>query len=188
MSDVEAGVNPVCGRPRMLPAVRTDVTRDLRIELLIHILDEAFDRAGWHGPTLSNALRGVTAADAAWRPRPDRHSVWGLALHAAYWKYVVRRRLTGASRGSFPRKPSNFPAPPERPDDSAWAEDLTLLRGEHQRLREAVAAFPPSALDQKPAKSKWTNAAHIYGVAAHDAYHAGQIQLLKRLRRRPPDR
>ena len=164
------------------------MARDPRIELLIHILDEAFDRAGWHGPTLFSALKGVTAADAAWRPHPDRHSVWELALHAAYWKYVVRRRLTGAPRGSFPRKPSNFPALPERSDDPAWADDLTLLRGEHHRLREAVAAFPPSALDEKPAKSKWTNAAHIYGVAAHDVYHAGQIQLLKRLRQSSPSR
>ncbi|MGH7129787.1 MAG: DinB family protein [Planctomycetaceae bacterium] len=151
-------------------------------ELLIRILDEAFDRAGWHGPTLLNALRGVSAADAVWRPAPERHSIWELALHTAYWKYVVRRRLIGAPRGSFPRKPSNFPALPESPDDAAWAADVALLREEHQRLREAITTFPPLALDTKPAKSKWTNAAHIYGVAAHDVYHAGQIQLLKRLR------
>jgi hypothetical protein len=161
---------------------------DSRIDLLIHILDEAFAHAGWHGPTLLNALRGVTAQEARWTPHPDRHSVWALALHTAYWKYTVRRRLTGAPRGSFPRKPSNFPALPERPDDTAWANDVALLREEHQRLREAVAAFPPSALDDRTTKSKWTNAAHIYGVAAHDAYHAGQIMLLKRLRTTAPRR
>jgi hypothetical protein len=77
---------------------------------------------------------------------------------------------------------------PERPDDTAWVEDVALLRDEHRRLCEAVAAFPPTALEEKPQKSKWTNAAHIYGVAAHDAYHAGQIQLLKRLRQRPRNR
>jgi hypothetical protein len=77
---------------------------------------------------------------------------------------------------------------PERPDDTAWANDVALLREEHQRLREAVAAFPPSALDDRTTKSKWTNAAHIYGVAAHDAYHAGQIMLLKRLRTTAPRR
>ncbi|MGH7507783.1 MAG: DinB family protein, partial [Longimicrobiales bacterium] len=116
-------------------------------ELLIRILDEAFDRAGWHGPTLLNALRGVSAADAVWRPAPERHSIWELALHTAYWKYVVRRRLIGAPRGSFPRKPSNFPALPESPDDAAWAADVALLREEHQRLREAVMTFPLSALN-----------------------------------------
>ena len=151
-------------------------------ELLIRILDESFGRAGWHGPTLMNALRGVRAADAVWKPSPERHSVWELALHAAYWKYAVRRRLTAAPRGSFPRKPSNFPALPEQPDDACWAADVALLREEHARLREVVSNLPARALDTKPAKSKWTNAAHIYGVAAHDVYHAGQIQLLKRLR------
>lgn len=167
------------------PRRGTRVPADARLALLIEALNNAFDRAGWHGPTLLNALKDVDAEAAQWRPAPDRHSIWELALHTAYWKYVVRRRLAGAPRGSFPRKPSNFPALPERPDDSAWVDDVALLRAEHQRLCEAVAAFPPSALEERPQKSKWTNAAHIYGVAAHDAYHAGQIQLLKRLRQKP---
>ena len=39
----------------------------------------------------------------------------------------------------------------------------------------------PSELDVIPAGSKTSNLALIAGVAAHDLYHAGQIQLLKRL-------
>ncbi|NUQ50463.1 MAG: ATP-binding cassette domain-containing protein, partial [Phycisphaerae bacterium] len=31
-----------------------------------------------------------------------------IALHAAYWKYVTRRRLRGDKRGSFPLKGSNW--------------------------------------------------------------------------------
>jgi hypothetical protein len=32
-----------------------------------------------------------------------------------------------------------------------------------------------------PSNSKFSNFALISGIAAHDLYHAGQIQLLKRL-------
>ena len=66
---------------------------DPRIDLLLEILDQAFDRKGWHGTTLRGALRGMTAEAALWRPAPGRHNIWELAVHAAYWKYVVRRRL-----------------------------------------------------------------------------------------------
>ena len=46
-----------------------------------------------------------------------------------------------------------------------------------------IARFPPSRLGAHGWRSRWSNAAHIYGIASHDLYHAGQIQLLKRLYR-----
>src|SRR5437879_1186142 len=39
-------------------------------EFLLTLLDEAFDKRSWHGPNLRGAIRGVTAEQAAWRPRP----------------------------------------------------------------------------------------------------------------------
>ena len=63
--------------------------------VLLAIFDEAFDRKTWHGPNLWQSLKGVTAKQAAWRPAPNRHNIWEETLHAAYWKYAVRRRLQG---------------------------------------------------------------------------------------------
>jgi hypothetical protein len=154
---------------------------DPRIALLLANIDQAFDRKAWHGTTLRGSLRGVATAQARWRPSPRRHSVWDLALHAAYWKYVTRRALTGERRGSFPRPGSNWPRPPRRASDAAWAADVALLVEEHRLLRDAVAAFSAARLDRRPAGAKWTFAELIAGVAAHDIYHTGQIQLLKRL-------
>ncbi len=36
------------------------------IELLLGLLDEAFDKKAWHGPNLRGALRRVTARAAAY--------------------------------------------------------------------------------------------------------------------------
>lgn len=148
---------------------------------LIHSLDEAFAGPAWHGPALRGALQGVTPAEALWRPSPDRHCIWELALHAAYWKYVARRRIAGGPRGAFSRKGSNFPRLPDPGDAAAWQADLDLLEEEHARLRDVVASLRPSDLDRKPGTARWTVADTIRGVALHDIYHAGQIQLLKRL-------
>jgi hypothetical protein len=71
---------------------------------LLASLEEAFDRRSWHGTNLRGAIRGLSLDQAAWRPGPARHNIWELVLHAAYWKYAVRRRLTGDKRGTFPLK------------------------------------------------------------------------------------
>ncbi len=145
------------------------------MDQLLAALDEAFDRKSWHGTNLRGSIRGLSAAQAAWRPCPGRHSIWELVVHAAYWKYVVRRKLTGAKRGSFPEPGSNWFARSGPPLESDWKKDVALLAAEHNLLRQAIAALGPS--DLKDLKKLML----IRGVAAHDLYHAGQIQLLKRL-------
>jgi uncharacterized damage-inducible protein DinB len=155
------------------------------IPLLVQAIQPPRGRAGWHGgPTPAGALRGVGAEEAWWRPAPRRKSVWTLALHIAYWKYAVRRLLEGDERGGFPRAPSNWPQPPDQPDPGQWAEDVALLKAEHARLVEAAAAITPGQLRRRPPSSRrWTYGDLIVGIALHDAYHTGQIQLVKRLYR-----
>jgi DinB family protein len=149
--------------------------------LLLEILDQAFDQKSWHGTTLRGSLRGLTPAAALWRPAANRHNIWELALHTAYWKYAVRRRLAGEAIGSFDRKPNNWPDVPDPADARAWKRDVKLLEAEHRRLRETVGSLTPAQLARRSPKGVWTNAEEIHGVAAHDLYHSGQIQLIKRL-------
>ena len=151
------------------------------LALLLRIVDEAYERKAWHGPNLRGLLRGVAVEEAAWRPGPDRHNIWELAVHAAYWKYANRRRLTGEKRGSFPYKGSNWFARPDSPTEKAWRADLRLLDDEHRRLREAIARIPARRLSQRSAGSRHRVDTLAYGIAAHDVYHAGQVQLVKRL-------
>jgi hypothetical protein len=151
------------------------------VELLVRLLDQAYDRKSWHGPNLRGSIRGLDPAVAAWRPAPGRHCIWEIVVHAAYWKYIVRRRLLGEKRGSFPLAGSNWFPRPVTVSAAAWAEDVALLEQTHRNLRAAVAGLAPADLAVTPAGSKVSNLDLIGGVAAHDVYHAGQIQVLKRL-------
>ena len=69
--------------------------------ILLRMIDEAFDHKSWHGTNLRRAIRGLTLSEVAWRPEGRRHNVWEIVVHAAYWKYTVRRRLLGKSGGPF---------------------------------------------------------------------------------------
>jgi hypothetical protein len=154
---------------------------DAALTQLLFLLDTAYDRVSWHGPNLRGSLRGVSLRQAAWRPAAGRHNIWELAVHAAYWKYAACRRLTGAKRGSFPLAGSNFLTRPTEKTPRAWRADLDLLDDMHRTLRAAVAALPANVLDLPSTQRGVTRRALLTGVAAHDLYHAGQIQLLKRI-------
>ncbi|HXK09871.1 MAG TPA: DinB family protein [Vicinamibacteria bacterium] len=159
------------------------MTRNPAIASLLSQLDEAFDRRSWHGTNLRGSLRGMGAAKASARPAPGRHSAWEVAVHAAYWKYAAWRRLTGEKRGSFARAGSNWFPSPAPATDAAWRKDVALLVGYHRQLRDAVARLSDDDLDRRVPGGKETVGRLVRGIAAHDLYHAGQIQLIKRLAR-----
>lgn len=145
--------------------------------MLLALIDEAFEKRAWHGPNLRGILRGVTAAEAAWRPAPGRHNIWELTVHAAYWKYTVRRRITGEKRGSFTLHGSNwFTRPDADSSEKAWKRDVALLVAEHKQMRTVIDNYLRNT--RKPTDKMLFQ---IRGIAMHDLYHAGQIQILKRL-------
>lgn len=157
------------------------MTQSREVRQLLEILDHAYDRRSWHGTNLRGSIRGVSPAQAVWRPAPGRHNIWDIAVHCAYWKYAVRRRLTDGARGSFPLKGSNWFQCPDGASERSWRQDIALLDHMHRLLREAVANLYARDLAREAKGSATSNFVLVSGIAAHDLYHAGQIQLLKRL-------
>jgi len=156
------------------------------VSFALSVIDCAYNRQSWHGTNLRGSLRGLSVTDAARRPTRSRHNIWELVVHCAYWKYVVRRRLTGEKRGSFPLAGSNFFERPLRGASRTelalqWKDDLALLDDMHYQLRAVVAALPESKLRQAGSARRPTPMWLVQGIAAHDLYHAGQIQLIKKL-------
>ena len=150
-----------------------------RVALLVRSLDQAFDRKSWHGTNLKGSLRGLPFDQAIWRPARGRHNIWELTVHAAYWKYAVRRRVTGEKRGSFTVRGSNWFTRPDGLTEADWRREVDLLSEEHRALRDAVSALSDAVLDRK--SGEYDLSGLITGAIAHDLYHAGQIQLIKKL-------
>ncbi len=61
-------------------------TQTVQRELLLRLLDEGYDKTGWMDVCLRSTLRQVSAKEAAWPPRPGRHSIAEIVLHIAYYK------------------------------------------------------------------------------------------------------
>ncbi|MFZ0638365.1 MAG: DinB family protein [Candidatus Acidiferrales bacterium] len=153
---------------------------------LLALIEEGFQKAAWHGPNLRSALRGVRAEEAAWRPGKNRHNIWEIAVHAAYWKYAVTRRIAGSKKREFAEKGGNWFARGEKKMSKAeaqksWARDLALLAKTHKELRSTIASVRDGALDRPCRSSHQTVRRNLVGIAMHDVYHAGQIQVLRKL-------
>lgn len=151
-------------------------------EVILQLLRESFEGPAWHGPSVRDALRGVDHELAGWRPAPDRHSIWELTLHLAALRHRVRRRIRPDSTGRFPRRmaASWWATLPLERSAAAWRADVALLRDEHEQLITVVTALRRTEL-AAPLTGGRSIAEQLMGTALHDAYHAGQMVLLRRL-------
>ena len=141
-------------------------------DVLIQLLDLAFDKRSWHGANLMSAIRGVRAEQAR-RRIGGRKTIWEQLLHAAYWKNVVITKISGQS--AWERKGSNWVKMPSPGNEKQWKEDVEMLKGLHRRLSEVVEKRGGKLSE----KEVWL----VQGGAFHDIYHAGQIKLLRRTMR-----
>ena len=149
--------------------------------LLLRLIEQGFDKTAWHGPNLQSAIRRLRPELAAWRPRPGGHHIAEVVLHCAYWKYATRRRIRSDKRGSFPPKGSNWFATPATLTAQLRRESIDPPAGGHRARREAIADSPQLTVPPLPGGRTADPADHVFGVACHDIYHAGQIQTIKAL-------
>ena len=152
------------------------------IDVIADELERAYDGDPWHGSSVTRILSGVTAAQAAARPLPAAHSIWELVFHMTGWVREVHRRMGGAKAGDPPE--GDFP-PVTDPRPEAWAAALTDLGLAHRELIAAVRRLAPSDLNglagrATPNAPRIPHRNMLHGLAQHDAYHAGQIALLKK--------
>ena len=160
----------------------------------------------WHGPSTRAVLEGITAREAAERPIPNAHTIWEIVLHLTVWAREVRRRVLGGEaalpeEGDWPDAPGSphpvetggaSAAPVSAPTAGVWAASLADLAVAHATLLAALDGFPGGKLDERygvrrdlPLGTGTTYGAMLYGVALHDAYHTGQIAILKKAMKQP---
>jgi uncharacterized damage-inducible protein DinB len=140
-------------------------------------VERAFKGDAWHGPSVLNALRDVTAERAHKKPLKGVHSIWEIVLHIAAWHQAVTQRLEGYVV-SLTRE-EDWP-PVEDRDESTWRSALELLNESYENLLKKVSSLPDSDLDKTAPGRNHSVYVMLHGIIQHDLYHAGQIAILKK--------
>lgn len=152
---------------------------------LIDQLRRAHDGDPWHGSPVTEILNGVTCDQAARRPPNGAHSIWALVLHMTSWRNEVARRATG--------EPAATPAGGDYPDvgeptAARWRAALAALNASHanlvtivRRLSDEDLLKPTNDPRNRPLGTGVSYYELLHGIVQHDAYHAGQIAILKKV-------
>ena len=158
---------------------------ETEIERIVDELEREHGGDAWHGTPLRQILAGIDHTNAMARPHDGVQTIWELVLHMTAWKNEVRRRVGGAPAGS-PAE-GDWPAPPATPGAQAWYEAVDALEDAHRALVAAVARLGEAQLfapTNDPRERETGQGVSCYvllhGIAQHDAYHSGQIALLKK--------
>lgn len=148
------------------------------IERIREQLKRNHEGEAWYGPSVRQALDGISAVEAATRPLAAGHTIFELVLHMIAWRNVARRRLEGERVDSLPDK-EDFPQVVASGDE-AWKQALARLDDSFTRLDEAISRFDEGRLQDCLPERGRSYYTMLHGVIQHDVYHAGQIQLLRK--------
>ncbi len=141
------------------------------------VLQEGYGPGAWHGADLKAALTEVTPALAFWRPAPGRHNIAEIALHHAYCIRAVRSQISGVAPEPFVREGDDW-FELENEQAMRWAEVQSTVESEQSRLAALVAQIEGGVSSPLADADRFNLE---LGITCHAIYHAGQIQLIKRL-------
>lgn len=145
---------------------------------LNRILDEGYGPGAWYGSDLKAAVADVTPATAFKRPAIGRHNIAEVALHHAYWAGQIQSKLTGDAAAAFPLTGEDWF---ELNDEKAlpWKKVVATLDAAQERLAKTVKALAGGKATSPLSEQQVAD--FVVGITGHAAYHAGQIQLIKKL-------
>lgn len=148
-----------------------------RVADVLAALAGAFERKGWHGPTVRKSLARITAREASLKPAGAHHSIHQLVDHIQYWEEAGLRYATTRDKPKRTRRDWGRPT-------LSLVESLGRMERTHRDLVAAVSLLSDEDLERPIGtweSGKVPLSRVLHGVAAHDAYHAGQIRLLRTL-------
>ena len=154
------------------------------VERLRRELDATLEGDPWYGLAVSRILEGIDASRAAAHPITGAHSIWELVAHMTAWVNETNRRLGGGTHGNPVE--GDWPAVASTTPDS-WTAACSALRQAHVDLARTLMAIDDPDLRRQIAGNQVDAAGQpvtfyqtVVGLLQHDAYHAGQIALLKK--------
>lgn len=153
------------------------------------------DHADWHTP-LADALKGLSAAQALWRPAPGLYNIWELVNHVTVWKVEAARWLRGLPRREelFKSEAAGWPPAPAEASvdtspeadtggagDAEWQQTLAALRAAQEDLTAALEMADTTPVPPDTPHLLPRGLGFAAGTPSHDSYHGAQIILLRKL-------
>ena len=148
-------------------------------ERIEELFKDLFEGDPWLDVNIVSTLEGIDAGLAARRIAEGRNTIWEIVNHITSWRQNILERI----RGNFiPAPEHNFILPVKDPSEEAWQNDIAKLKATQVEWEQALKGFKAEDLERTgDPKDKIPFYYYVHGILQHDAYHLGQIVLLKKL-------
>ena len=144
------------------------------VQALIAHFNSVFEGPNGDYPAVLEALAGVSAAQALWKPSPQQNSIWQIVEHliaSKIWQIDMLKQ--GQAASPVWTDPSG--------DEAEWQAALGRLRDAHRQLKEALEQVTEAELLAIPVP-EWNKTMLelvLSSGPAHEAHHGGQIDYIK---------
>jgi hypothetical protein len=127
------------------------------------------------------ATKNLSANLRGQRPKGAEHSPWELVEHLriAQWDILEYARDPKHKSPEFPT--GYWPKSPAPPNEEAWEHSLNAFRKDLKALCDLVASESTDLLAPIPHAKDHTILREALLAADHNAYHIGQLVLVRRL-------
>ncbi|SER00025.1 DinB family protein [Piscibacillus halophilus] len=150
-----------------------------RAVLINQLLANANDRS-WYA-SFEETVEGISYQEAFWKPDEESHSIAEIVQHLIYWNEVWQVRF----------EKSNFHSVQSMKDNAAsfLLEDNISFTELKEKLLEILLRWEKMLSDDKlesrvdgfPVEAEWW--ALIGNAATHNAYHIGQINYIRKMKK-----
>jgi len=160
-----------------MPQKKTTADRDASLRR--HLLNLL---AGGHAhATFDAAIRNLPPALRGKRPKGAEHSPWEVLEHLRIAQWDILDFSRNPNYEHLPWPDGYWPATPAPPDTKAWDKSVRAFRRDLKAMSDLVAD-PATDLDARiPHGNGQTILREALLVADHNAYHLGELVLLRRL-------
>jgi hypothetical protein len=154
---------------------KDDHTKSLR-QQLVKLLSESEAHADFDA-----AVKDMPAALQGKRPKGAAHSPWEFLEHLriAQWDILEFARNSKHKSPDFPG--GYWPASPEPPDEKAWDKSIAKFRTDRQALCDFIGDESTDLFAKIPHGDGQTILRQALLAADHNAYHVGELILLRRI-------
>jgi DinB superfamily len=131
--------------------------------------------------TFQDAVANMPQDAAGKIPQGAEHSPWQELEHLriAQWD-ILEFAINGKHKS--PKWPDEYwPKSPEPPNPKAWEKSVASFEKDHQRLIDLISDSSPDLHAKIPHGDGQTVLRQALITADHNAYHVGQLVLLRRL-------
>jgi uncharacterized damage-inducible protein DinB len=150
-------------------------------KILHEQFSSCYDENRWF-VALKNALHGVAAENAAWKPEDVDNSIWEILSHLNFYNYAYLERFKGVDHEYGISSNDDTFSQASIPSEKDWRQEVDRFDSIMSGWREEIANADESRFAELAPprnESPWWQV--IANINIHNAHHGGQIVLLKKL-------